>query len=71
MARSMLHDSMLLEIFWSEAVNTVVYLRNRAPTNTGIIKGSRKRYAGIILYSNAVVGMNDHVTDQCFGIVTS
>ena len=32
MARSMLHDSKLPEIFWSEAVNTAVYLRNRSPT---------------------------------------
>ena len=32
MARSMLHDSQLPEVFWSEAVNTAVYIRNRSPT---------------------------------------
>lgn len=29
----MLHKSKLPEIFWSEAVNTAVYIRNRSPTN--------------------------------------
>jgi len=33
MARSMLHESSLPEIFWSEAVNTAVYLRNRCPSS--------------------------------------
>ena len=32
-ARSMLHESSLPEIFWSEAVNTAVYLRNRCPSS--------------------------------------
>jgi len=36
MARSMLQESTLSEVFWSEAVNTAVYLRNRAPSASHI-----------------------------------
>lgn len=32
MARCLLFESMLPNVFWAEAVNTVVYLLNRLPT---------------------------------------
>jgi len=55
MAWSMLQESTLSEVFWSEAVNTAVYLRNRAPsaihidgrhcTPYGLYFGSRRSLA--------------------------
>ena len=32
MTRSMLYDSKMPEVFWSKAVNTAVYIRNRSPS---------------------------------------